>query len=254
MEHSNEVSEDCLYQLDQDEPAVGRELRFFLNSEQEISKTIAEFKHRKQTPQLLEAKNWLAKNVETGVNNQIDKGVFGDIKIMQPTARVDQQHLSAKINLSKSALAWVIRKSEAMQAWHPLGVGPLFMPATFRDFDGSLWVDHDNVTGPSLLTMSGEDQIRFVRYHRALRQLISKTPLTDTSRGARFCWIDMPQQKEFGLRYFVRFEVPNGYDELSDDTTVIQAFCRVPDRFVGEMYRYCKNTGNYYPFSYLHAV
>ena len=39
MEYSNEVSEDCLDQLDQDEPAVGRELRFFLNSEKEIKKT-----------------------------------------------------------------------------------------------------------------------------------------------------------------------------------------------------------------------
>lgn len=254
MEYSNEVSEDCLDQLDQDEPAVGRELRFFLNSEKEIKKTIADFKAREQTPQLFAAKRWLFQNVNEGVKYHTihDKGVFGQIKITKHEP--ESKKGNGKLDMSTDALAWLIQTSEVMQAWHPLAPGLFFMPATFRDYDGSLWVDHDNVTGPSLLTMSGEDQIRFVRYHRALRQHLNRTPLVETEWGAKFGWIDMQQHGEFGLRYLVRFEVPNSYDESSDDTTVVQAFCRVPERFVGEMLQYCNNTGNYYPFGYLHSV
>jgi len=252
--NNNQVTDASLLQLEEDEPAVSRELRFFLNSEKEIEKTIADFKGRKETPQLLEAKSWLFKTVNEGINyhRYNDKGVFGQIKITKHEPASKQ--VNGKLDMSANALAWLIQRSEVMQAWHPLAPGPFFMPATFRDYDDVVWVDYDNIVEPSLLTMSGEDQIRFVRFHRALRQHLSRTPLVETERGAKFGWIDMQQHREFGLRYLVRFEVPNGYDESSDDTTVVQAFCRVPDRFVGEMYRYCKNTGNYYPFSYLHAV
>ena len=47
--NNNQVTDASLLQLEEDEPAVSRELRFFLNSEKEIEKTIADFKGRKET-------------------------------------------------------------------------------------------------------------------------------------------------------------------------------------------------------------